>query len=101
MSLAGSGWPKRNAVLSLLDPFAPRQLQHQRLIEGRLRGEVERVEALDLRKPCEAYAALECCAVRDRSAPARTVEADSVGSRRDPAPTPSPLSHTRARRWEA
>jgi hypothetical protein len=44
---------------SLLDPFAPRQLQHQRLIEGRLRGEVERVEALDLRKPCEAYATLD------------------------------------------
>ena len=44
----------RNAVLSLLDPFAPRQLQHQRLIEGGLRGEVECVEALDLRKARQA-----------------------------------------------
>jgi hypothetical protein len=31
-----------------------------------------------------------CCAVRCPSAPVRTVEANNAGSRRDPAPTPSP-----------
>src|SRR5450631_9528 len=54
VSLAGSGRPKGSAVLSLLDPFAPCQFQNQRLVEGGLRGEVEGVEALDLRKAREA-----------------------------------------------
>jgi len=66
VSLAGSGRPKGNAVLSLLDPFAPCQFQNQRLVEGGLRGEVECVEALDLRKAREANTtfgvpALDCC----------------------------------------
>jgi hypothetical protein len=54
VSLAGSGRPKGNAVLSLLDPFAPRQFQNQWLVEGGLRGEVKSVEALDLRKARQA-----------------------------------------------
>lgn len=33
VGLAGSGWTERDAVLSLLEPFAPRQLQNQRLVE--------------------------------------------------------------------
>jgi len=51
--LAGSGRPKGNAVLSLLDPFAPRQFQNQRLVEGGLRGE-SNVSRLDLRKARQA-----------------------------------------------
>ncbi len=59
VGLAGSGRPQRDAVLSLLDPFAPRQLQNQRLVERGLGGEVEGVEALDLRKARQANAALD------------------------------------------
>jgi hypothetical protein len=35
--------------MSLLDPVAPGQLQHQRLVERGLGCEVERIETLDLR----------------------------------------------------
>jgi hypothetical protein len=59
VSLSRTRWPKGDAVLSLLDPFAARQLQHQGLVERRLRGEVERVEAFDLGKARLANPALD------------------------------------------
>jgi hypothetical protein len=59
MGLAGSRRTERNAVLSFLDPIAPRQFQNQRLVERGLRGEVEGVEALDLRKAREANATFD------------------------------------------
>ena len=46
MGLTGAGWPKRDAVLALLNQFVARQFENQRLIERRLDVEVERVEAL-------------------------------------------------------
>ena len=51
MGLTDAGWPKRDAVLALLNPFAARQFENQRLIERRLGVEVERVEAFGLWKP--------------------------------------------------
>ena len=33
VGFAGAGWPERDAVLSLLDPFAARQFENQRFIE--------------------------------------------------------------------
>ena len=54
VGFAGARWPKRNAVMALLDPFAARQFQHQRLVERRLSGEVESVEALGLWKSRQA-----------------------------------------------
>ena len=59
VGLARAGRPKRNAVMALLDPFATRQLQNQRLVERGLGGEVERVEAFDLRKTRQANAAFD------------------------------------------
>ena len=101
MSLAGSGRPKGNAVLSLLDPFAPRQFQNQWLVEGGLRGEVECVEALDLRKAREANAAFDVAPLAiDALQFAQSKQIARI-VRRDLGLTPSPPSHTRARRWEA
>ena len=45
--------------MSLLDPVAPRQLQHQRFVERGLGREVEGVETLDLRKARKTDAALD------------------------------------------
>src|SRR5580704_12153168 len=45
---AGPGWRKRNAVLTPVDPLAAHQFQNQRLVQRRLGGEVERIEALGL-----------------------------------------------------
>jgi hypothetical protein len=59
VGLAGAGRPERDAVLPLLDPFAARQFQHQRLVERGLGGEVEGVEAFDLREARQANAALD------------------------------------------
>jgi hypothetical protein len=39
-----------NAILTLLDPLAAHQLQNQSLVQRRLSGEVERIEALGLWK---------------------------------------------------
>jgi len=50
MRFAGAGWPKSKAVLAPLDPLAARQFENQRLIQRRLGGEVERIEALGLWK---------------------------------------------------
>src|ERR1700676_3876967 len=47
---AGAGRPQRNAVMTLVDPFAARQLHNQRLVERRLGGEVETVAAFGLGK---------------------------------------------------
>ena len=59
VGLAGAGWSERDTVLPLLDPFAARQFQNQRLVERRLRGEVEGVEALGLWKARQPNAALD------------------------------------------
>src|SRR3954447_6353492 len=73
VGFAGAGWPERDAVLSLLDPFAARQFENQRLIERRLRGEVESVEALGLWKACRANAALDVAPLAiDALQPAQT-----------------------------
>ena len=50
VGLAGTGGSKGDSVVPFLDPFAARQLQHQLFVERRLGGEVEGVEAFDLRK---------------------------------------------------
>ena len=59
VGFAGAGWPERDAVLSLLDPFAARQFENQRFVERRLRGEVKSVEALGLWKARRPDAALD------------------------------------------
>jgi hypothetical protein len=56
---AGARWPEREAVLPLLDPFAARQLQHQRFVERGLGDEVEGVETFDLRETRQADTALD------------------------------------------
>jgi hypothetical protein len=48
VGLTGAGWPRRDAVLALLNPFAARQVENQRLIERRPGVEVEHVEAFGL-----------------------------------------------------
>lgn len=59
VGLAGAGRPKRDVDLPLLDPFAARQFQHQRLVERGPGGEVEGIEAFDLREALQANAALD------------------------------------------
>jgi hypothetical protein len=56
-----------------------RQLQHQRLIEGRLRGEVERLEALDLRKGCEWIEKRQNCIALGPSGTGKTHVALALG----------------------
>ena len=51
--------PERNSVVSLLDPFAARQLQNQRFVQRGLSGEVECVEALDLHEARQSDTTLE------------------------------------------
>jgi hypothetical protein len=46
-----AGWPKRDAILAPLNPFAACQFENQRLLERRRGVEVERVEILGLWKP--------------------------------------------------
>src|SRR5271157_2775959 len=58
MRFAGAGWPESKAVLASVDPLAARQFQNQRLIQRRLGGEVERIEALGLRKARQPNATL-------------------------------------------
>jgi hypothetical protein len=58
MCFTGPGWPERNAVPAPVDPFAADQFQNQRLVQSRLSGEVERIEALGLWKACQPNAAL-------------------------------------------
>jgi hypothetical protein len=50
-ALAAAKWPKRDALLALLNPFAVRRFENQHHIERRLGVEVERVEAFGLWKP--------------------------------------------------
>ena len=59
VGLARARWPERDAVLSLLNPFAARQLQHQRFVERGLGDEVEGVETFDLREARHADAAFD------------------------------------------
>jgi len=59
VGLAGAARPQRDAVVALLEPFAARQFQNQRLIERGLGGEVECVEALGLRKARQSNAAFD------------------------------------------
>ena len=61
-ALTAAGWPKRDAVLALSNPFAARQFQFQNqcLIERRLDIEVERVEAFGLWKPRRPDAEMAC-----------------------------------------
>jgi hypothetical protein len=59
MRFAGAGWPESKAVLASVDPLAARQFQNQRLIQRRLGGEVERIEALGLRKVRQPNATLD------------------------------------------
>jgi hypothetical protein len=49
--LAGTAWPKSDDVAAFVDPLTAGQLENQRLVQRRLGGEVERVEALGLREP--------------------------------------------------
>src|SRR5271169_6022115 len=58
MRFAGAGWPESKAVLASVDPLAAHQLQNQRLIQRRLGAEVERIEALGLRKARQPNATL-------------------------------------------
>jgi hypothetical protein len=51
VGLTGAGWPGRDAVPALLNPFAVRQFENQRLIERRLSVEVEHVEAFERWEP--------------------------------------------------
>ena len=59
MSLACALWSKRDTLLALLDPFAARQFKNQWFVGLGLRREVEGVEAVDLREPRHANAALD------------------------------------------
>ena len=63
MRFSGSGWSEGNAVLTLLDPLATHQLQNQRLVQRRLSGEVERIEALGLWKVRQPNATLYVAAL--------------------------------------
>src|ERR1700730_18585047 len=63
MRFAGAGRPESKAVLASVDPFAARQFQNQRLIQRRLGGEVERIEALGLWEARQLNAALDCAAL--------------------------------------
>ena len=63
MRFAGAGWPESKAVLAPLDPFATRQFQNQRLVQRRLGGEVERIEALGLWKARQPNAPLYVAAL--------------------------------------
>src|ERR1700726_2158025 len=62
MRFAGAGWPESKAVLASVDPFAARQFQNQRLVQRRLGGEVERIEALGLWEARQPNAALDVAA---------------------------------------
>ena len=53
----------RRVVTHGRDPFAARQFQNQRLIQRRLGGEVERIEALGLWEARQPNAALEVAAL--------------------------------------
>ena len=59
VGLAGTRGPKRNAVLALVDPFAARQLENQRLVERGLSGEVEGIETFGLWKARQPDATLD------------------------------------------
>ena len=63
MRFAGAGWAKSKTVLALLDPLAAHQLQNQRLVQRRLSGEVERIEALGLWKVRQPNATLYVAAL--------------------------------------
>ena len=60
-----------NAVLTLLDPLAAHQLHNQRLVQRRLSGEVERIEALGLWKVRQPNATLYVAALAVDCAPVR------------------------------
>src|SRR6516165_2254122 len=62
MCFTSPGWPERNAVLALVDPFATDQFQNQRLVQGRLGREIEGIEALGLRKARQPNPALHVAA---------------------------------------
>ena len=55
--------PKSKAVLAPVDPLAARQFQNQRLVQRRLGGGVERIEALGLRKARQPNPALHVAAL--------------------------------------
>ena len=59
VGFASTGRAGRDAVPTLFDPFAARQFQHQRFVEGGLGREVERVEAFGLWKVCRPDTALD------------------------------------------
>src|SRR4030081_2508950 len=58
MRFAGARRPECYAVRALLDPLAAHELQNQRLVQRRFSREVERIEALGLRKERQANATL-------------------------------------------